>query len=306
MRKALSEILISTASTDKRLVFLTGDLGYGVFDEYKNRFKKRYINVGVAESQMVSMSAGLAMEGFRPIVYSIASFLLRRAYEQIKISVCYHNLPVIFIGAGGGFIYSSSGPTHHSQEDFLLMSSIPNMQIFSPGTPDELKDLFPEIIKSNKPSYIRIGKFGEENIKSKDKTKIYGIKQIIKGNDTSFVSNSDTIHLCLKVIKKLNLKNIFPSLIHLPTIKPIKNSELKKILSYKDLIVVEDTSEIGGIYSIFQNYLFNNNIKINLFRKGPLDEFIFGNPLKEELRQKYKYDEVNLVKFYLKIYDKKK
>ena len=90
MRKALADTLSTLSEKDDRIIFLTGDLGFGVFDEFKNKFPEKYINVGVAESQMVSMSAGLAMEGYKPIVYSIASFLLRRAYEQIKISVCYH------------------------------------------------------------------------------------------------------------------------------------------------------------------------------------------------------------------------
>ncbi len=302
MRKALADTLSTLSEKDDRIIFLTGDLGFGVFDEFKNKFPEKYINVGVAESQMVSMSAGLAMEGYKPIVYSIASFLLRRAYEQIKISVCYHNLPVIFIGAGGGFIYSSSGPTHHSQEDYLLMQSIPNMQIFSPGTPNELKEIFPQIIESKAPSYIRIGKFGEKNINSEEKTQIYKIKTIVSGSKTAFVSNGDTLHVCLNTISKLNLMNIYPSLYHFPTIKPIKEDEYKKFINYKNIIVVEDSFELGGISSNLLNYFFKIKNNLNIVRKGPKDEFIYGNPTKEELRKVYGYDELSLEKFFLNNY----
>tara|TARA_Y100001970_G_C14222841_1_gene853732 strand:+ start:624 stop:1550 length:927 start_codon:yes stop_codon:yes gene_type:complete len=303
MRKAFANTLIKIAKKDKKIIFLTGDLGFGVFDEFKKKFPERYINVGVAESQMVSMAAGLALEGFKPIVYSIASFLLRRAYEQIRISVCYHNLPVIFIGAGGGFVYASSGPTHHSQEDFSLMSSIPNMMIIAPGSPDELTSLIPQAIKQKKPCYIRIGKFGEPNYDSIDQTYIKKIKKIKNGKEVFFLTNSDTVSLIIDVCKKLkNQNNIDVGILHAHTLKPIDDKNLKiKLRKIKKLIIVEESNVTGGLYSIISQLVSNKSLNLKVYRKGPVDEFILGNPSRDEIRFRYKYDEKNLIKFVKKV-----
>ena len=106
MRRAFSDTLIKIADYDERLVFLTADLGFQVFDEFQERFGKRYLNVGVAEAQLILAAAGLAFEGFRPVAYSIAPFVTARPYEQIRFSIAYHKLPVIIVGAGGGYTYA--------------------------------------------------------------------------------------------------------------------------------------------------------------------------------------------------------
>ena len=103
MRKALADSLLQAAQVDPRVIFLTADLGFGTFDTFQQKFGSRYINVGVAEAQLVCASAGLALEGWRPIIYSIASFVTGRPFEQIRISLGYPRLPVVVVGAGGGF-----------------------------------------------------------------------------------------------------------------------------------------------------------------------------------------------------------
>ncbi len=105
MRRAFSDTLVALAEENPRVMFLTGDLGFQVFDDFKLKFGPRYLNVGIAEAQMICASAGLAMEGWRPVAYSIASFATARAFEQIRISVCYPGLPVVVVGAGGGYTY---------------------------------------------------------------------------------------------------------------------------------------------------------------------------------------------------------
>src|ERR1051325_2288870 len=129
MRRAFGDALVKAAQDDDRVIFLTGDLGFGVFDEFIARFPRRYVNVGVAEAQLVDCAAGLALEGWRPIVYSIASFMTGRAYEQIRLAVGYHRLPVVVVGAGGGYTYANAGVTHHAKEDLALMSLIANMVV---------------------------------------------------------------------------------------------------------------------------------------------------------------------------------
>ena len=159
MRKAFAEALFQAAEKDPRVIFLTGDLGFGTFDAYQAKFGPRYVNVGVAEAQLVNAAAGLALEGWRPIIYSIASFATGRPFEQIRISVGYAGLPVVIIGAGGGYTYASSGVTHHAGEDLGLMSLIPGMTVVAPGDPNEVTQLLPQLLKLDGPSYLRVGKY---------------------------------------------------------------------------------------------------------------------------------------------------
>src|ERR1035441_5700751 len=114
MRKAFAESLLRAAEADPRVIFLTADLGFGTFDAFQARFGPRYVNVGVAEAELVCAAAGLALEGWRPIIYSIASFATGRPFEQIRLDLGYARLPVVVVGAGGGYTYATSGITHHS------------------------------------------------------------------------------------------------------------------------------------------------------------------------------------------------
>src|SRR5574341_684609 len=129
MRRALAEGLIHAADADPRIIFLTGDLGFQVFDAFRDRFGPRYVNVGVAEAQMVCAAAGLALGGWHPVAYSIASFATGRAFEQMRVSVNYQRLPVLLVGAGGGYFYAPAGVTHHAVEDLGLMSLLPGMTV---------------------------------------------------------------------------------------------------------------------------------------------------------------------------------
>ena len=129
MRRAFGDTLLKIATEDPSVVFLTGDLGFGVFDEFIRLFPRRYINVGVAEAQLVDCAAGLALEGWKPIVYSIASFMTGRAFEQIRLAIGYHQLPVVVVGAGGGYLYADAGVTHHAKEDLALMALVPGMNV---------------------------------------------------------------------------------------------------------------------------------------------------------------------------------
>jgi transketolase len=164
MRKALAEILIDTIKNDSRIIFLTGDLGFGVFDELTINFPNNYLNVGIAESNMIAMAAGMAAKGLKPVVYSIASFISSRPYEFTKILAGYNEFPIIFIGAGGGLTYSTSGGTHHSLDDIKLMLGIPGIEVYTPSGPIELKNSFQRALSANKSAYIRIGKFGENDL----------------------------------------------------------------------------------------------------------------------------------------------
>ena len=117
MRRAFADSFTKAAKADPSIAFITGDLGFQVFDEFEKEFPGRYINAGVAEAQMIYTAAGMAVEGYRPIAYSIASFATGRPFEQIRYCIAYPKLPVMLVGAGRGYLYSTSGVSHHEGDE---------------------------------------------------------------------------------------------------------------------------------------------------------------------------------------------
>ena len=167
MRDTFVKEITKAAEKNSKIVILAGDIGYKLFDNFIKKFPKRFYNCGVAEANMTTVAAGLALKGFIPITYTIATFNVYKTVEQIKIDICYPNLGVIIVGTGSGLSYADLGSTHHAIEDIGVLRSIPNLNIISPADPIELKSLIPQIIKSKKPIYLRIGKRGEKNIYKK-------------------------------------------------------------------------------------------------------------------------------------------
>ena len=163
MRNAFVKEITNIAQKNKKIVLLAGDIGYKLFDDFQRKYPQRFYNCGVAEANMTTVAAGLALKGFIPITYTIATFNVYKTVEQIKIDICYPNLGVIIVGVGSGLSYAGLGATHHAVEDIGILRSIPNLSIVSPADSLELKPLLYDIIKRKKPTYFRIGKKGEKN-----------------------------------------------------------------------------------------------------------------------------------------------
>ena len=177
MRKAFVNKLTELVSKNKNIYLLTGDLGFSVFDDFRNIFPENFVNMGLSEANMIGVASGMAMNGKYVFVYSIIPFITFRVLEQIRNDICLQNLPVKIIGVGEGLTYGTSGPTHHAIEDIGIMSSLPNMIVLSPGDPVEVEKLVEESINLKSPCYIRLGKNGEPAFNSPN-TKI----EIGKGN----------------------------------------------------------------------------------------------------------------------------
>lgn len=158
MRTAFSNALVEAALRDERVVLLTGDHGYALFDEFRKRCPGQYINAGIAEQNMVGVAAGLAKGGFRPIVYGLSAFVPVRVVEQIKIDVCYEKLPVVFTGDGAGLVYSTLGTSHQSFEDIACLRAVPHIEILSPCDAQELTACMAAALAHEGPVYMRMGK----------------------------------------------------------------------------------------------------------------------------------------------------
>jgi len=158
VRNAFSSALVAAARADNKILLLTGDHGYALFDEFRRLCPEQYINAGIAEQNMVGVAAGLAKSGFRPVVYALSAFSPIRVLEQIKLDICCDELPVLFIGDGAGVVYSALGVSHQSTEDIAALRALPNMRILSPADAHEMKAAMELAFATPSPVYMRMGK----------------------------------------------------------------------------------------------------------------------------------------------------
>lgn len=157
MRKQFCDAMVARAANPD-MIFLTGDLGFMALEPLRQALGGRFINAGVAEQNMVSVSAALARQGLDVWVYSIAPFCYARPFEQIRNDVCFHKLPVKLIGNGGGYGYGVMGPTHHAIEDYGVLLTLPNLAVFVPVFDEDLAAVIPRIGAAKCGSYLRLGR----------------------------------------------------------------------------------------------------------------------------------------------------
>lgn len=276
---------------DPSVVFLTGDLGFQVFDDFINRFPTRYVNVGVAEAQLINTAVGLALEGWRPIVYSIAPFATARPFEQIRFGIAYHNLPVMIVGAGGGFTYAKAGVTHHAADDLVLMGALPGMSIVVPGGPDELRDLMPQMLRLPGPSYLRVGKFGEPEIGDGSTVTIGKARKLLDGERVAVITSGDIVSCIYPRMKQLELPGFRPALYHFHTVKPADTECFAEIAAAYDMaIIVEESIPQGGLYHEICVWKAETDSRLKIVRRGAPEAFVLGNPGREELRSRIGID----------------
>ena len=146
MRTVFFEQLWNMMQVVKKLFLLVADMGLGLVEPFQKEFPERYINVGIAEQNLIGISAGLCNMGFRPVCYTISNFLVQRSYEQIRNDICLHNYPVILVGTSTGFDNGKLGPTHQVIDDIGCMKALPGMNIYSPGSISSVRLMFDEIM----------------------------------------------------------------------------------------------------------------------------------------------------------------
>jgi len=287
MRRAMATTLNKEAEADPRLIFLTGDLGFQVFDEFRDRFGPRYVNVGVAEAQLVCAAAGLASEGWRPVTYSIASFMTGRAFEQIRISIAYPGLPVVIIGGGGGYSYSRSGVTHHAAEDLGLMSLLPGMTVLAPGDPREVGDLISQSLKLKGPAYIRVGRYGEPEIPTKSPVVLGRARLLAEGDRVALLSTGDMGSVVAGALEILKAEGIRPAAYQMHTVKPLDQETLASLAkTVKTFLVVEEHFPMGGLSAAISLWRDEHAPQVRMHRLGAPDALALGNLEQKDLRRK--------------------
>jgi transketolase len=275
MRNAFADELTHLAELDARVMLLSGDIGNKLFDSFKKVDAERFINCGIAESNMMSVAAGLAINGLRPVVYTITPFNTTRCFEQIRVDVCYHGAPVIIVGTGSGLSYAELGPTHHSLEDLAIIRSLPGIQVIAPCDEVEMRLSLRAALKSQGPTYIRIGKKGEPVIHKKDPTfEIGKAITIRKGNDVLIMVTGTLMTNVLAAATILEKQGLSCQVTSLHTIKPFDYDHLKDIAKFKAIVTIEEHGKSGGLGGVVAEFLSSQLNHPRHLRLGTADEFM--------------------------------
>ncbi|MCA1558536.1 MAG: 1-deoxy-D-xylulose-5-phosphate synthase, partial [Acidobacteria bacterium] len=188
MRLEFVKTLVEMAEADERILLLTGDLGFLVLEPFRDRFPERFFNVGVAEQNMLGLATGLAEDGFKPFVYSIATFATLRPFEFIRNGPVHHNLPVRIVGVGAGYDYGPAGPTHHALEDVGVMRTQPGLTVIAPADYRQTARALLATKDVKGPIYYRIGKDNRVTIPGLDGRFELGRAQTCReGRDLLFI-----------------------------------------------------------------------------------------------------------------------
>ncbi len=309
MRDVFIEQIYHRMDENDNIFFLCADFGSPKLDDLKKKFKDRFINVGIAEQNLINVSTGLALEGYTVYAYAIAPFLTMRGYEQIRINLSLHaqlkDINVNLIGVGAGLSYDVSGPTHHCLEDISIMRTLPNIMIFSPSDWILAHKFVDYSIKIKRPKYIRFD--------GKPLSRIYGdidnsilnngFTELQKGKDICLVSTGYMTHIAIKVVdifkdcdnkdydNKIGIVDVF-------LLKPLNDDLLfETIKKYKYVITIEEAFiNKGGLDSILSYILDKKNSNIELIRIGFKDKYVFDIGSRNYLHMLNNLDEESIVK----------
>lgn len=284
---------------NKDIYFLTGDLGYNLLESIESDFSDRFIDVGIAEQNMIGMATGLALSGKKVYVYSIIPFVTMRCFEQIRNDVCYHDADVTILGVGSGLSYGILGSTHFALEDIAILRSLPNMTIFSPADEKEALSGLDYFSTYHHPLYLRIGKKDEPVVFSEKYSFVFGKGTVINGGDDGVIFATGPIvsEVVKSVDKIFNLTKKKLTLISIPTIKPLDEDYiLEKCLGEKKIFTVEEHSIIGGLGSAIAEIISEKAMNSQLVRIGTKDLFVKDIGTQSYLRQVLELDSEGIAK----------
>ena len=304
MRTSFAKKITQLASSRKDIVLLSGDIGNKMFDDFKSIANSRFFNCGIAEGNMMSVAAGMALCGLRPIIYTITPFTTLRCLEQIKIGVAYHNVPVIIIGTGSGLSYAELGATHHSLDDISVIRSIPDMRVLAPCDSKELQSFLIQSLESTRPTYMRIGKKGEPTLTNKNVNPKIGKANILKeGDDLIILGIGPILSEALEAAHNKILDPNKVSVVSMGSIKPLDTKFLEEISkkSYKRWLILEEHSLVGGLGSAIIEWKNDNRIDTpKIIRLSAPDKFIHQLGNQNYLRKKLKIDANSILNQILK------
>lgn len=297
VRDAFGKGLVKIAKVKDEIILVSGDsLGASKTKIFEEIFPERSYNVGIAEQNMVGFAAGMAYEGFIPFVSTRAPFLSMRATEQIRTAVCYDNLPVRFVGTGGGYCSGTAGATHWALEDVAILSSFGNMTVFETGDKVLLDKILELSLEWAHPMYIRLGMDTEELVYQENvKIELGKANELIEGKDGYFIVSGTVVNFALKAARQLKAKHVADiGVMDMFSLKPIDRSAILKAASTGKIIIAQDHNIIGGLGSLVGRVLLEEGISCKVKVLGCPDYFVPVATAKY-LFHRFGYDEEGLI-----------
>ena len=253
-RKAICDVLLKEAETDKDIVVLCSDSrGSASLAPFADAYPEQFVEMGIAEQDLVSVSAGLAHCGKKAFAASPACFLSTRSYEQCKIDVAYSNTNVKLIGISGGISYGALGMSHHSAQDIAAMSAIPNMRVYLPSDRFQTAKLIEALLKDEKPAYIRVGRNPVEDIYTEDNCPFEMDKATVlaEGTDAAIIACGEMVRPALEAAKLLEKDGIHATVLDMYCVKPLdKEAIVKAASNAKVVVTAEEHAPFGGLGSM--------------------------------------------------------
>lgn len=276
MRAAFSDSLVALAKKDPKVLLLTGDHGYALFDAFRKECPAQYINAGIAEQNMVGMAAGLARMGFKPFVYGLAAFIPVRVVEQIKLDIAHDNLPVVLLGDGAGFVYSHLGTSHQSTEDIACTRAIPNLTVLSPADRFEQTLCMQWAYECTGPVYMRMGKSDRGDVHREPLQAPLGALLPLHeqaGAEIALIATGSMVKTAMELLER-TLPGA--SVYSVPAIKPINTQALVDVCKqHRLLITLEEHHTDGGLGSLVCE-VASTHAPRRVLRIGVQDRFSHG------------------------------
>jgi len=248
---------------------ITGDLGFGVLDDFERNFPDQYINAGVAEQNMTAVATGMAMEGFIVFTYSIGNFPTLRCLEQLRNDAFYHNANVKVVSVGGGFSYGQLGMSHHATEDLSILRALPTVTICAPGSAEETSEAVKAIIEVDGPAYLRLER-GSADF-TDDPAILYQLgkaRQLCDGRDITLVATGGVLAEVVAAGQLLAGRDVQCRILSMHTLKPFDaEAVLAAAVETGGIVTIEENTKLGGLGGAVAEVCLESSIRPKLFKR---------------------------------------
>lgn len=259
MRNVFLDRLYDEMEIDETIFFLTADMGINLVERFEEKYPARFLNVGIAEQNLIGVASGLAESGMRPFVYTISNFLIHRCFEQIRNDIVLHNLPVVLIGTSTGYDNGALGPTHHMLEDWGVISNLPKIKIYAPKNKLSAENIFRKVIRDFSPAYVRIPK--GDGVHDSD------LQINLNNIENAVISYGSASKFALQYARNNGLP-----LILLEELGRESFYSLDQLVRhFKTVTIVEDHFPYTGMYSFACQWANSRNLQIEIISISPTD-----------------------------------
>lgn len=263
VRDAFFDEIYELAKNDSRLMVLSNDQSAFSLNKLTKDFPEQYINIGIAEQNIINVATGLALGGIKPIVYGITNFISMRCCEQIHVDLGCMNLPVMIVASGGGLTYASDGPTHHATQDIAMLRTVPNLTIFNPGDATLTSYSARAGFALNSPCYVRLEKGVLPDLHSPQDDFSRGYRMVQEGKGILLAGTGHMMHRVTQVAEKLKKNSVDAAVLDVFRLKPVDEDGLAQVISRrKEIVVIEEQYPTGGLGTIFAEIITRRRLDV--------------------------------------------